>query len=368
MSLPSVTLNQTRPARKVDPMSLAAVDGAVADGFGVGPLGGSFALSLEAAILTAITYGDVFDFSLECEEIQRRLILREATVEEVEKALATSRYLIERVRCVEGLYCLAGRERLVEVRLRRRSAACRLWSRARSYARLLASVPFVRGIMVTGALASENEDEDGDIDFLVVVRSGFLWRSHALIWCLVKLDKLFASGKLCVNYYLTDEPAALPEQTLYVAYELALMTPLYGGERYRALREQNGWSDHFLRNAAGTPAQSRELEPRAPRIRDRMESALDSKVGRWIERSVHALKLRRVAARPDRVTQTGAESPADGWAHNERQRRVAEYREQGLGFRGRHTPEELTLCDLDFGGAILAEVERRWSSVRGNSS
>src|SRR5207244_2712587 len=78
-----------------------------------------------------------------------------------------------------GYYYLASRAALVAIRRERAAVSKRLWRRARRYARLVAGVPFVRLVAVTGALAMDNVGQRVDVDLLVATEPGRVWIARA---------------------------------------------------------------------------------------------------------------------------------------------------------------------------------------------
>ena len=224
---------------------------------------------------------------------------------------------------VDAFFCLRGRELVVKKRVRRRRAAETLWPLARRYGRLLASIPFVRGLAVTGALAPENEDADGDVDFLVLVKPGCIWRVHGFAWVLVKLHQLLGAGRLCANYIVSDDTPPLPERNLYIAYELSLMVTLYGPNVVDGFRDTNDWRATYLPNAH--PRAKTPLTPLASPVKTALETLLNTAFGRWLETRVHGWKLRRVARRTSTIglpNTSNGDGVDEGWAKHERGWRV----------------------------------------------
>src|SRR5690349_14672071 len=133
------------------------------------------ALEVEQAAIRAVAYADVFDYPLQALEVHRYLHGTAATVEATEVALAACSAPGGALSRWDGFYTLRGRESLVAVRNRRAAIANRLWPAALTYGRLIAGLPFVRMVAVTGSLAWDNVDDGGDIDYLIVTEPGRLW-------------------------------------------------------------------------------------------------------------------------------------------------------------------------------------------------
>jgi hypothetical protein len=205
-------------------------------------------LSLTRAILQTITYSDVFDYPLTALEVHRYLTGERASLEEATKTLDG----MDTIACLNGYYVLSGRENLVETRNRRADISIRLWKKAKFYGRIIALLPFVRMVAVTGSLTMNNADENNDIDYMLVTAPGWLWTARTLCMVFVRLAKL-EGVTLCPNYLITENALELSDRSLYVAHELAQMIPMSGLEIYNELRRLNSWTDEYLPNAQGAP-------------------------------------------------------------------------------------------------------------------
>ncbi len=205
------------------------------------------------AILQTAAYADVFDYPLTAVEIHRYLTGVRASPESVELALDSGLLSGGPVlRKVENFYTLPGRETLAHTRLRREEIAGQMWPEAVRYGRLIASLPFVRMLAVTGSLAMNNVERDPDIDYFIVTVPGRLWTVRALALAAARMAAL-QGARLCPNYLVTERALVFPEQSLYSAHELAQMVPLYGMDVYARIRALNRWTDTYLPNAAGAP-------------------------------------------------------------------------------------------------------------------
>ena len=205
----------------------------------------------ETAVVEAVAYADVFDWPLTAAEVHRFLPVP-GRLGEVESALA-SPHLHRFLSASDGLISLAGREGLVLGRYRRAAISARMWPRAVRYARVVASLPFVRLVAVTGSLAVGAADAGADVDLFVVTEDHRLWLTRALTIGVVR-----GAGRqgvrLCPNYFLTESALELTAHDLFTAHELLQMVPIAGGDAYRGLLARNDWCRQFLPNHPGHAA------------------------------------------------------------------------------------------------------------------
>ena len=209
-------------------------------------------LPIEQAALRSVAYADVFDYPLLAAEVHRYLHGLSATPEVTAEALARCSAPGGTLACREGYYTLPGREGLVEVRRRRAALARNLWPTALKYGRLIAALPFVRMVAVTGSLAWDNIDGKADIDYLIVTEPDRLWVCRWLVRAVGRVARR-DGVTLCPNYVVSKRALVLSERNLYAAYELARMTPIAGLGMHRRLRRANPWALAYLPNAVEVP-------------------------------------------------------------------------------------------------------------------
>ena len=251
--------------------------------------------AIERAIVQAVAYADVFDYPLTADEIHRYLIGVPASRGAVRAALGTPR-LVPDVLSRSGRYfTLAGRESAVDTRRGRAGPAVEYWRRAVRYGHQIGSLPFVRMVAVTGALAMDNV-ADGDIDYLVITEPGRLWLCRALVVGLVRTAALRGTT-LCPNYFLSEQALVLSERNLFTAHEVAQMVPLSGMETYQRLRALNAWTTMFLPNAGGPPRRVTPVDPRPRTTRRILEGTLRSRICSPFERWEMARKMRKLGQR-----------------------------------------------------------------------
>jgi len=235
---------------------------------------------LDRAIVDALTYADLFDWPLAPTEIHHYLPIP-ATLDEIEAALVSPR-LAGRITSDDGLFALAGRANLAGRRRRRAALSGRLWPRAVRYAKVVASLPSVRLVALTGSLAVGAADEEADVDLLVITDDGRLWLSRALTIGVVRLAAA-RDLKLCPNYFVTDSGVELAERDRFTAHELAQLVPICGPAAYRDLLERNAWYREFLPNHPGYTGSIEEPGPQLVRrlLRPLLGIGLLDRVERW---------------------------------------------------------------------------------------
>ena len=234
--------------------------------------------AIHQAVLETVTYADIFDQPLSIREIHRYLHGRKASISELERALGSSHSLIRS----GGWFLLPGREELVALRQERERCAAGIWSAAVRFGAVIAHLPFVRMVGLTGALAVRNADQGADVDYLVVAANGRTWTCRLFVVALVK----WAARQgivLCPNYFLAENALALADRSIFTAHELAQMVPLSGKKVYETMRAANSWADELLPNATGSPEPDLLLE-RASVLRRTSEFALRGRAGAWLEK------------------------------------------------------------------------------------
>jgi predicted nucleotidyltransferase len=242
----------------------------------------------DVALVDAVVYGDAFDCAVNFEEIWHYSRVP-VTAAELRARLIQpplGNFIGERA----GFYFLAGREDLANLRTESLSRAHRLHKRARSVARWLQHVPFVRGIVLTGSVAAGDARDDADVDILVLVAPDRIGLVFALLG---SLSRLVSRKIFCPNYYLSAAHLTLPRRDHYVARELMQAQPLtQGGE---ALLAANSWTQEDLPNASASNDAVKPL-PGGTALQRVVEAVLSGGFGQRCDRGARRLVIRRLTA------------------------------------------------------------------------
>lgn len=138
---------------------------------------------------------------------------------------------------------------------------------AKKAAKLIAVIPSVRFVGLTGALAMKNAGVESDIDLIIVTRRSTLWSTRAIVLLTLKLTGMkvrrFGSGdekdKLCLNMWLDEGNLRWKgPKNIFTAHEMAQIVPLYNdGGVYEGMILKNNWVKDFWPNAFGKSYRAR---------------------------------------------------------------------------------------------------------------
>ncbi len=267
--------------------------------------------SLEAGIIGALIYADLFDYPLTAREIHRYLVGYAASLADVEKRLAQDDWLRERLGSSPPYWFLVRRDHLVSLRQEREAYAQALWPLAWRYGHLLAAFPFVRLVAVSGSLAVNNViSPQDDIDFLIVAQRDRVWFARGLAILLVRLA--WRRGvHLCPNYVIAEHRLQLDGPSLFIAHELAQMVPLYGASFYQRLLDSNPWVTEYLPNALPRRTSGRKIGLMARGGKWVFETMLSGRLGDAVERWERERKIERLRREAEQKGGSGAEFGPD---------------------------------------------------------
>lgn len=204
-----------------------------------------------------VLYFDIFHHPLSLGEIERLV----APGQPARVLAAVARLAAEGRVEWEGRFCFAhGQRRGIARREQRARCAERAWPWAKRAAAILARLPFVEGVLVTGSLSKNSTDPNADIDFMLLVRPGRVWTLKAMLQGSRRLLPLAGRELFCTNYLLAIDRPLIDDRNIFTAIELATAVPMAGREACVAMLEANTWARSFvpgfdwsIRRAGHTP-------------------------------------------------------------------------------------------------------------------
>lgn len=207
-----------------------------------------------AQVLATLAYHDIFDFPMSEEEIQKLLLGEHAmSTMQIRRGLDQQKVVKS-----QGYYFLAGREKLVEERIKRRTISQRKLKKISSILPFVRWLPFVEYIGISGSLALNNAKKEDDIDLFIITAKDRLWVSRLFITVL-----LFLSGNLrrfknphtkdaiCTNMWIDEAHLAFTpnRQNIYTAHEIVQLQPLVNKNHiYELFLSKNKWIEKYFAN------------------------------------------------------------------------------------------------------------------------
>lgn len=155
-----------------------------------------------------------------------------------------------------GYYFLGGREGLVYKRILKGRIAEKKLEIAKKAAKIIGFIPTIKMIGVTGSLAMKNSNEEGDIDLIIVTKSGKLWTSRLIVYMLTKLFgiKTRVQGdknqkdRLCLNIWMDERDLKWKrsDRNIYTAHEIAQIITLVNKDNtFEKFIWENSWILEF---------------------------------------------------------------------------------------------------------------------------
>jgi hypothetical protein len=114
------------------------------------------------------------------------------------------------------------------------------------YIKLIAILPWIIFIGLTGSNAFESCNKDDDLDIFIICKPNRLWICYSFI---VMFSIFFRKRRiLCVNYLVDENNLQLQKRTYYTAVQLVQMLPVYNKPLKQTLVRANSWITGYLPN------------------------------------------------------------------------------------------------------------------------
>lgn len=112
----------------------------------------------------------------------------------------------------------------------------------------LFKIPFIQLIAITGSVGAKNIKKDFDIDLFFVCKNHTIWITRLLVVLFFKIKKVYR-GVYCPNIYVSESHLAWDTKSIYVANEIARLTPIYNkNHTYEKFLYRNKWVLGYLPN------------------------------------------------------------------------------------------------------------------------
>ncbi len=213
--------------------------------------------NLKLAIIQTLKYSDIFDYPLTEKEIFKYLITPIPVSWQYFKDELDG-VKLENIEYRRPFYCLKNRQKIISVRKNRFSISQNKLNSAIGVIKIIAKIPTIKFIGLSGSLARENADFNADVDLFIITARNRLWISRLLSLIILQFLKRrrkrsvkYAPDSICLNFFMDEANLDFSKnhQDLYTAYELIQLKPLFDRANfYRKLLFSNIWYAKYLAN------------------------------------------------------------------------------------------------------------------------
>lgn len=177
-----------------------------------------------------------------------------------------------------SFYSLRNDPLLADRRMKGNLLANKEMKHAVKAAAILARLPYVKGLAISGSLSKNFADEYTDVDFFIVTAADRLWIARSFLQLLYKLAHLVGKGRwFCLNYYIDEKGLPISERNIFTAMEIVTLVPMYGAETMSHFLNANGWINNYFPLHKPASDQLREMRPGI--FRKGIELILNTKLG-----------------------------------------------------------------------------------------
>ena len=246
---------------------------------------------IEAGIIKALAYYDIFDYPLTEKELRAVIPV---SLEEDQHLEAQLKRLVSlgMIHRVGSYHMIKPRPSLVDRRLKGNNLAQKKLGLAIRIGKFIGSFPFITTVMLSGSISKGYMDKNSDIDFFLITKPGRLWVARTIL-VLFKRLFLFNSHKyFCVNYFVDSDHLEIEDQNIFTATEIVTLIPAYNPNGHIEFLRANQWVKDYFPNSHLTEAHGNINGQRRP-VKEMFQLLLSNPVGDWLDRYFQRMTLKR---------------------------------------------------------------------------
>ena len=245
----------------------------------------------ELAVLQAVVYASLFDYPLTIDQLRENLVGVRADARTMASWWQNSLLLRATVDYRDGWFFPIGRSELVLVRARREALSRELIDRDRRIVSLIARMPFVRMVSLSGSLAHLNADGAADLDLFVITAPHRVWSVTVATLVLAKL--LGCRQRVCMNYVVSESALKVAPEDMFSANQIIHLRPITGHDTFARFVDANTFVKAWYPNFE-LPRTSRPQDPRT--LIERFLSLGAAPFAERLARALYGWHLRRKSA------------------------------------------------------------------------
>lgn len=220
-------------------------------------------MSVNDSIFSTIAYFQVFNYFLKVNELHEYLHTQiDVSIHELIKQIESENrevngYIISNQELVKKTRRWAkNRRQKIKLQKEKFQASVKKMELAKKTARLLAKIPSVKLLAVSGNLAMMQADSSDDIDFFCITSRGTVWIVRLLASLLLVIlgrKRMFGArhvkNKICLNFLVDEDHMEMKKKNVFTAHEIVQMKILYEKNGiYEKFLKRNSWAEKHLAN------------------------------------------------------------------------------------------------------------------------
>ncbi len=231
-------------------------------------------------ILLILLYFKVFDHPLTLNEIKNHLNTESSKLDTVINSLVKEKKIYQH----SQYFSTKPLAKQVAYRQECNQRAIQKLPLAQKYSKVLASIPFIKAICLSGSISKGVMHQDSDIDYFIIAQSGKVWLTKLFI-VLYRILFLFNTRKhFCANYIIDENHLEIDEKNRFTATEIVSMIPTYGYETYIKLKKSNSWVNDYFPNHKTQTNQLIIQSPDKTFFQKLILIIFDNTFGQWLGR------------------------------------------------------------------------------------
>lgn len=218
---------------------------------------------LTQSVKNTIAYFQVFNYFLNIEGLHEFLhSSTHVSIHELVKQIETENrevngYLISNQELVKKTRRWAkSRRQKIKLQQEKFQASVKKMELAKKTARLLAKIPSVKLLAVSGNLAMMQADAPDDIDLFCITSRGTVWMTRLLASLLLVIlgkKRMFGDrqvkNKICLNFLIDEDHLEMKKKNIFTAHEIVQMKVLFDKDNTcQKFLEKNSWVEKHLAN------------------------------------------------------------------------------------------------------------------------
>lgn len=242
----------------------------------------------QEALLTALCYGEVFQFPLARDEFKIYSPLQNIS----EESLSLNLQFLEEQGLITragAYYSFPGNEDFYQGRTSKNKHYQEKWRTINACIPQLIRHSWIKAVLLTGSMAAKNPDGKADADLLLVLDTKRIWIGYLWVrlWCRFKRKGLF-----CPNYVLSENHLKLNFPNYFTAVEYAMAVPLKTNGALLRMEMENPWLREMLPNCQPFSERTQEL-PYKPTLFSKLVDLLVASSIGWFLNFLEYRRLRR---------------------------------------------------------------------------